>query len=152
MSTVDLQELRVYQLAMRVGEDVWSLTVGWEWMTQQTVGLQWIRSADSIAVHISEGYGRGSAKENIKFCYDALGALSQTQTWLDKARARSLVLESAARELALKLDALRRQLDSYIESLDLNQSNTVRETSRDGSIHLLPLEEFFLPRTPAWNN
>ena len=54
MATVDLNELRVYQLAMRVGEDVWSFVDGWPWMAKQSVGLQWIRSADSIAANIAD--------------------------------------------------------------------------------------------------
>jgi len=114
--------------------------------------LQWVRSADSIAANIAEGYGRCSAKENVRFCYDAQGALRQTQTWLEKATARRLVTESVARELSLKLDALRRQLDSYIDSFDITQPNAVRENSRDSSIHLLPLEELFHPRPSSWNN
>ena len=152
MSTVALHELKVYQLAMRVGEDVWSVTAGWDLIAKQTVGLQWIRAADSIASHISEGFGRGSAKENVRFCYNAQGALSQTQTWLEKTVARRLVSDSVARELSLKLDTLRRQLDNYIETFEPAPSSSVRETSQAGSIHLLPLEEFFHPRTSARHN
>jgi|UniRef100_UPI0037845868 four helix bundle protein len=142
MGTVDLHELRVYQLAMRVGEDVWSLTVGWEWLAKQTVGLQWIRSADSIAANISEGYGRYSFKENARFCYYARGSLRETQTWLEKAISRNLVTESIADELSLKLETLRRQLDNYIHSFGRTQSNNVRESSTDDSTDLPPLEEF----------
>lgn len=142
MGTVDLHELRVYQLAMRVGEDVWSLTVGWEWLAKQTVGLQWIRSADSIAANISEGYGRYSFKENARFCYYARGSLLETQTWLEKAIARSLVAGPIADELSLKLETLRRQLDNYIHSFGRTQCSSVREDSPDASIVLPPLEEF----------
>ena len=152
MGKVDLHELKVYQLAMRVGEDVWSLTAGWELIAKQTVGLQWIRAADSIAANIAEGCGRCSAKEIAGFCYDALGALRQTQTWLEKATARRLVVQSVAGELSQKLETLRRQLENFIDSFEINQSNAARETSRDGSIHLLPLEELFHPRPPAWNS
>lgn len=142
MGTVDLHELRVYQLAMRVGEDVWSLTVGWEWLAKQTVGLQWIRSADSIAANISEGYGRYSFKENARFCYYARGSLRETQIWLEKAIARSLVAGPIADELSLKLETLRRQLDNYIHSFGRTQCSSVREDSPDASIVLPPLEEF----------
>lgn len=142
MGTVDLHELRVYQLAMRVGEDVWSMTIGWEWLAKQTVGLQWIRSADSIAANIFEGYGRYSFKENARFCCYARGSLRETQTWPEKAIVRSLVIEPAASELSLKLETLRRQLDNYIHSFGRNQSTTVRETHSDDPIDLPPLEEF----------
>jgi hypothetical protein len=128
MGTVDLHELRVYQLAMRVGEDVWSITVGWEWLARQTIGLQWIRSADSIAANISEGYGRYSFKENAKFCY--------------YARNRQLLNPGAADDLALRLEALRRQLDNYIHSLGRSSANVVREDSPDAITELPPLEDF----------
>ena len=151
MATVNLHELKVYQLAMRVGEDIWSLTAGWDWMAKQTVGVHWIRSADSIAAYISEGYGRCSAQENASFCHYALGALQQTQTWLEKAIERGLMIDSVARDLSLKLDTLRRQLDNYIDTFAPIQANVVHATSRAASIHLLPLEEYFHPRPPAWN-
>jgi len=127
---------------MRVGEDVWTLTVGWEWLAKQTVGLQWIRSADSIAANISEGYGRYSFKENARFCYYARGSLRETQTWLEKAIARNLITESMSGDLSMKLDALRRQLDNYIHSFGRSSSNTVRETSSDDPVDLPSLEDF----------
>lgn len=152
MSMAALHELKVYQLAMRVGEDVWSVTAGWDSIAKQTIGLQWIRAADSIAANISEGAGRSSAQEIVQFCHYALGSLSQSQTWLEKAAARRLVIDSVARELSLKLETLRRQLDNYIQTFEPPPSNSVRETSKESSIHLLPLEEFFHPRASAWHN
>jgi four helix bundle protein len=149
MGTVDLHELRVYQLAMRVGEDVWSITVGWEWLAKQTIGLQWIRSADSIAANISEGYGRYSFKENAKFCYYARGSLRETQTWLEKAVSRQLLNSGVADELALRLEALRRQLDNYIHSLGRTSGNMLREESPETEVELPPLEEFLASHDPA---
>jgi len=149
MGTVDLHELRVYQLAMRVGEDVWSITGGWEWLAKQTIGLQWIRSADSIAANISEGYGRYSFKENAKFCYYARGSLRETQTWLEKALSRQLLNPGAADDLALRLEALRRQLDNYIHSLGRISDNVLREESSETEVELPPLEEFLASHDPA---
>ncbi len=91
MATIDLTELRVYQVAMQVGEDVWSLVDGWAWLAKQSVGLQWIRSADSIAANISEGYGRYSFKENARFCYYARGSLRRNS---DLARRRQPIATS----------------------------------------------------------
>ncbi|MFN7344101.1 MAG: four helix bundle protein [Prosthecobacter sp.] len=149
MGTVDLHELRVYQLAMRVGEDVWSITGGWEWLAKQTIGLQWIRSADSIAANISEGYGRYSFKENAKFCCYARGSLRETQTWLEKALSRQLLNPGAADDLALRLEALRRQLDNYIHSLGRISDNVLREESSETEVELPPLEEFLASHDPA---
>lgn len=152
MATAEVHDLKVYQLAMRAGEAVWSLTAGWDWLAKQTVGLQWIRSADSIATSISEGHARCSAKEGARFYADALGHLSQTQTWLEKVVARKLVPDAAARELSQNLDTLRRLLSNHAETFDPPSfNNPASKTSRGGSIHLLPLEEFFHPQSSDWN-
>lgn len=144
MATVDLNELRVYQLAMRVGEDVWSFVDGWPWMAKQSVGLQWICSADSIAANIDEGYGRYSFKENAKFYYYARGSLRESQTWLTKAQNRNLIPASNADDLSMKFETLRRQLDNYIHSLGKPSSTTLRESSPDFYDQELPSLEDFL--------
>lgn len=150
MATVDLNELRVYQLAIRVGEDVWSFVDGGSWMAKQSVGLQWIRSADSIAANIAEGYGRYSFKENAKFCYYARGSLRESQTRLTKALNRSLIPTSDADDLATKFETLRRQLDNYIHSLGKPSSTTFRESSPDFFGQELPsLEDFLAAHAPT---
>ena len=150
MATVDLAELRVYQLAMRVGEEVWSVVDEWNWMGKQTVGLQWIRAADSIAANISEGYGRYSFKENAKFCYYARGSLRESQTWLMKARNRKLVQEPTAEEMSLRFETLRRQLDNYIHSLGKTGPNMLCEGDADISFdgELPSLEDLVAAHEP----
>jgi four helix bundle protein len=129
---------------MRVGEDVWSFVDGWPWMAKQSVGLQWIRSADSIAANIAEGYGCYSFKENAKFCYYARGSLRESQTWLAKAQNRSLIPTADADDLAMKFETLRRQFDNYIHSLGKPSSATLRESSPDFFDQELPSLEDFL--------
>ncbi len=129
---------------MQVGEDVWSQVDVWAWLAKQSVGLQWIRSADSIAANIAEGYGRYSFKENAKFCYYSRGSLRETQTWLTKAANRHLLSPDQADLIHLKLETLRRQLDNYIRSLGKTDSNRLREDTpeNDFETDLPPLEEF----------
>ena len=52
-----LEELQVYQLAMDIGEKAWDVVKNWDYFTKSTIGNQLIRSADSIAANLSEGYG-----------------------------------------------------------------------------------------------
>ena len=147
MATVDLTELRVYQLAMRVGGDVWSMVDKWSWFNKQALDLQWIRAADSIAANISEGYGRFSFKENARFCYYARGSLRETETWFAKSVERGLAPESDCQDFPEKLHTLRRQLDNYIHSLGRTSPNVLQEdSSSPGSFDhdLPPLEEFLL--------
>lgn len=114
---MELEELRVYQLAMDIGEKVWSLVSNWGFLATDTVGKQLIRSADSIAANISEGYGRYHFKENKRFLFYARGSLRETQTWLTKAGNRNLITEDERQELSSILDQLAPQLNGYIRSV-----------------------------------
>ncbi len=123
---MELEELRVYQQAMDIGETVWSLVSSWTFLAKDTVGKQWIRSADSIAANISEGYGRYSFKENKRFIFYARGSLRETQTWLVKAHNRDLIGLEAYTSLRSNLDDLAPQLNNYIRSIGMN-ADTVKE-------------------------
>lgn len=114
---MNLEELRVYQISMEIGEAVWGVVMDWRHLERDTLGKQWIRSADSIAANISEGYGRYSFKENKHFLYYARGSFHETRTWLTKAEARSLVSKELSESIHTKLNNLGPQLNNYIRSI-----------------------------------
>ncbi|HJN06976.1 MAG TPA: four helix bundle protein, partial [Bacteroidales bacterium] len=60
---MNLEELRVYELSMELGDNVWSIVERWNYFQKDTVGKQLVRSADSIAANLSEGFGRFHFKE-----------------------------------------------------------------------------------------
>jgi four helix bundle protein len=68
---IKLDELEVYKLAMEIAHETWHCVQQWQYYHKDTLGKQLIRAADSIALNISEGYGRFSFKENKMFCYYA---------------------------------------------------------------------------------
>ena len=86
-----LEELKVYQLAMDIGERIWMIVSKWDYFAKDTVGKQLVKSVDSIAANLSEGYGRFHYKENKQFCYYSRGftlrnkdmAQKSTQPWFN---------------------------------------------------------------------
>jgi four helix bundle protein len=68
-----LEDLRIYQLAMDIGERVWEIVVRWDYFAKDTVGKQLVKATDSMAANLSEGYGRFHYKENKQFCYYCRG-------------------------------------------------------------------------------
>jgi len=112
-----LEKLDVFQLSNEIGEIVWDLVSGWNFFEKDTVGKQFIKSADSISANIAEGYGRYFYKENIQFCYYARGSLLETKIWIMKASRRSLLNQKTKSELSVLVDELLIKLNGYINYL-----------------------------------
>ncbi len=91
---MEIDELRVYQQAMELGEKVWNIVIGWDWFAKDTVGKQLIRAVDSVAANLSEGFGRYHYREAMHFGYYSRGSLYETKTWLTKANNRKLISEN----------------------------------------------------------
>ena len=112
-----LEELRVYQLSMDMGEKVWGIVEKWNYFSKDTVGKQLVRAADSIAANLSEGYGRFHYKESRQFCYYARGSLSETKTWLRKAYNRKLLDQSTFQLFLEDIESISIKLNKYINSI-----------------------------------
>ena len=116
-----LEELKVYQLAMEIGELVFNITVKWDLFNKKSLGDQYLRAADSIALNISEGYGRFHYKENKNFCWYARGSLFETKTANQKAFNRKLITDEEYNNLLSKLKECHLLLNGYIKSIGKNK-------------------------------
>ncbi len=112
-----MEELRIYELAMNIGERVWLIVSKWDYFVKDTVGKQLVKSVDSIAANISEGYGRFHYKENKQFCYYSRGSLYETKTWLKKAHDRRLIVDNDFQSLQNDLETIAYKLNNYIKSI-----------------------------------
>lgn len=112
-----LEDLEVYKVAMEIGEIVWAIVDKWEYFPKKTLGAQYVDAADSIAMNISEGYGRFHFKENKNFCYYSRGSAKETLSATNKAKARNLISEEEFALLSQKLDSYFRLIYGYINSI-----------------------------------
>ncbi|HMK27619.1 MAG TPA: four helix bundle protein [Chitinophagaceae bacterium] len=112
-----LEDLEVYKVAMEIGEIVWAIVDKWEYFPKKTLGAQYVDAADSIAMNISEGYGRFHFKENKNFCYYSRGSAKETLTATNKAKTRKLIFEEEFALLSQKLDSYFRLIYRYINSI-----------------------------------
>lgn len=93
MKQYTLEGLDVYQLSVILADKIWFTVIEWNYLAKDTIGKQIIRSSDSIAANISEGYGRFHFKENKQFCFYSRGSILETKTWLLKAKNRNSISE-----------------------------------------------------------
>lgn len=109
--------MRVYQLAEKLADEVWTIVNGWESLAKDTLGKQLIRSADSIGANIAEGVGRGSYQDNRRFIKIARGSLFETQHWLRRADKRNLLTPAQINTLKMTINDLAPQLNAYLKSI-----------------------------------
>jgi len=112
-----LEELKVYQVAMEIGEEIYRHAMKWDYFDRKTIGGQVIRAADSIAANISEGYGRYFFKETKLFLYYARGSAHETQTWIVKAKSRNLLTVEQSEKLLSKIDFCIALINGLIKSI-----------------------------------
>lgn len=117
---IPLEDLAIYKSAMDIGEYVWKLVTGWEYFAKKTIGGQFVEAADSIAANISEGYGRFHFKEKRTFYYFARGSLSETKTWANKGKNRTLMSEADFDSFYEKLKTFNKDLNQTIKSLPIS--------------------------------
>ena len=118
-----LEELQVYQLAMDIAEEIWGRVVRWDYFSKDTIGKQLVRSADSIAANLGEGFGRFFYKEEKQFCYYSRGSLYETKTWLTKALHRNLIDAEEYERFSRQLTNIGVKLNNYINSIGKKRSS-----------------------------
>src|SRR5689334_2922663 len=112
-----LEEFKVYNHAMEIGDEVWNIVSTWNYFAKDTVGKQLVRAVDSVAANLSEGFGRYHFKEAKNFGYYSRGSLSETETWLQKAKMRNLISDEQHRKLKASIEIIGRMLNRYIQAL-----------------------------------
>lgn len=112
-----LEELEVYKISMEIGEIVWAIVARWPYFEKKTLGAQFVEAADSIALNISEGYGRFHYKENKNFCYYSRGSAKESLTITQKAKNRNLITDEEFLQLTQRFEIYFRMIFGYIKSI-----------------------------------
>jgi len=87
----EIYEMDVYRLAEDLSDMIWIAFDKWNTKAQNTIGYQIIRSSDSIAANLAEGYGRYTPADRKKFYLYARGSFEETKAWLRKAIRRKVM-------------------------------------------------------------
>ena len=117
MNHPHFENLQVYQLSEKLADEIWEVVDGWKHVAVNTIGLQLIRSADSIGANIAEGSGRGSDQEYRRFLRIARGSLYETRHWLRRAFRRRLLSTEQVHSLAVMINELTLRLNAYLRSI-----------------------------------
>jgi len=117
--------LEVYRLAEELSDMIWHDFDMWTEKAQRTLGFQIVRSADSIAANIAEGYGRFTPPDRRHFYHIARGSFEETKAWLRKAIRRKVIAEEARVQAYKELiDQLGPKLNAFIRTTTKDRADT----------------------------
>ena len=112
----EVYELDVYKLAEKLSDLIWYAFDEWSKKVQKTIGYQIIRSADSIASNIAEGYGRYTPADRRNYYRYARGSFEETKAWLRKLIRRKVIQETQISKYTEIIDELSPKLNAFITS------------------------------------
>lgn len=111
-----LTDLDVYKLAEELSDKIWNDYDTWPVKVQRTTGYQIINSSDSISANISEGYGRYTPKDRMRFYLFARGSFEETKSWLRKLIRRKIITKPKIEEYAKIINELGPKLNRFIST------------------------------------
>ena len=113
----EVYELDIYKLAEDLSDLIWHSFDEWSVKAQKTIGYQIIKSSDSIAANIAEGYGRYTPKDRKVFYRYARGSFEETKAWLRKLNRRKVTKANEVDKYTKIIDELGPKLNAFIKSI-----------------------------------
>ena len=112
-----LGNLEVYNMALKLSDEIWGIYIVLERDLKYNIGNQVIRSIDSIGANIAEGYGRFHYKDSVKFYYNARGSLWESKHWIFLLYKRDLINKEKFEQLVSDLEILGKKLNGFIKTI-----------------------------------
>jgi four helix bundle protein len=118
MAYQSFEDLEVWKRARELKKDITLLVKTFPAEEKFRLTDQLIRSSRSVNVQISEGHGRKTWPERLRFCVIARGSLSETLNHLIDAYDAELISEDILKKFRIKINEVERLLNCYISYLD----------------------------------
>ncbi|MCX6249653.1 MAG: four helix bundle protein [Bacteroidetes bacterium] len=112
------QDLDVWKDSMKFSSEINNLANQFPKVEIYGLSSQIKRSAASVSANISEGAGRKSTREFIRFLIISQGSLSECKTHLKQALASHFLSEEQFRSLHAQIRKITAQLSGLIKALE----------------------------------
>ncbi len=112
----EIYELDIYKLAEELSDMICYAFDEWSEKAKRTIGYQIIKSSDSIAANLAEGYGRFTPADRKLFYRYSRGSFEETKAWLRKAIRRKLIPVTKVPRYSEIINELGPKLNAFIKS------------------------------------
>ena len=117
------EELDVWKECRQLRLKISELTKHFPKTEEYRLKDQLIRASRSVTANIAEGYGRFHFQENIQFCRQARGSLSEIRDHLITANDENYITEQVLNEFKELVEKCTRMLNGYISYLKSQKTN-----------------------------
>ncbi len=128
----EMTNLKVYDLAEKLADDVWTAVMEWEDVEQAALGVELVKAVDTIGAVIAEATGRRGFQGNRRAIRLARGYLKCTEHYLRRAYRRKLLNDKDAAALKASVDELTLVLDGYMARAEPKEREDEGPPSRRG--------------------
>jgi four helix bundle protein len=120
----DFRDLEVWQRCKAIRKKVWDLCKTFPSEEKYRLSDQMIRSSRSSTACIAEGHGRYHFQENIQFCRQSRGSLSELIDHVDTAEECEYITDAISKELTTEIETTIQILNGYIKYLKRRKEET----------------------------
>ena len=113
-------ELEVWKKARLLKNEIFTIVRSFPSEEKYKLADQLIRSSRSVNANISEGHGRYTFKDQVHFCVQARGSLSETYNHLIDALDCSYISRDQLISYKSQIDEVEKLLNGYIAFLRKN--------------------------------
>ncbi len=129
---IQTQDLEIMKMAEEIADSIYGRVRDWDHFERHSIGIQLVKSVDSIGANIAESQGRHHLRDSIQFIYYSRASLEESKFWLRRANRRRLITQEYFDSFNDKLSVLGRQLNAFINAKKrrLNPNNpTIKPSS-----------------------
>jgi four helix bundle protein len=110
-------ELKTWKLARKLKNEIWLLIKTFPLEEKYRLCNQIIRASRSIGANIAEGHGRSTAKDELHFCIQARGSISEVLNHLIDAYDCGYIDIVQLKFFKIEIDNVSKSLNGYINFL-----------------------------------
>jgi len=114
MAAKNVKETTVYKKAFELAMEIFRISKSFPPEEKYRLTDQLIRSSRSVTSNIAEGHGRYTYKDQIRFCIQARGSLSETLNHLIDAYDCKYISIEKLKEFERKIEEVGKLLNGYI--------------------------------------
>lgn len=114
MKYLGLNDIDCYKRSFKLSNYVWNVIINWDHFCRQTIGIQFVRSIDSVSANIAEGFGRYGKKDKIKFYCYSYDSVKESLDWNEKAYVRNILSQEQYTTIFIELQLLPKEIHQLI--------------------------------------